>query len=513
MNVKKRKEIGRYNITKTIEEINEKIRDGSVCVVTAEEMIRVVEEKGVKIAADEIDVVTTGTFGAMCSSGAFLNFGHSDPPIKMDHIWLNEVHAYHGGAAVDCYIGATRIMDKINQDYSYGGGHVIEDLVAGRAIHMKATANGTDCYPRTNLETDFTINDLNQAILLNPRNGYQRYVCAVNSSDRTIYTYMGKLLPNLGNATFSGAGELSPLQNDPNYETIGIGTRIFLGGGIGYVIGEGTQHDPKNRFGTLFLKGDMKQMSDEFLKGASFINYGTTLYVGFGIPIPILNENIAENCAISNDKIITQVVDYGVPRRDRPTLREITYKELYSRNGKIEINGDSVKVSTLSSLNKAREIAGILKERIKKGKFLLTKNVEKLPTDTEFKPMKVTSEIIFVKSLIKSPITCFEEDNITHVANLVLKHNTNHIVVVDSDNRLKGFLTTFDISKAVAKGINRVKEIMIKRVHTTTPDEPIEIAGRKMTKKSVNSLPVIDKNSRVVGIIKAEDVLSVMRRG
>ncbi len=239
-------------MSKTYAEINERINNGSVVVVTAEEMIRIVEERGAKVAAEEIDVVTTGTFGPMCSSGAFLNFGHSDPPIKFEHLWLNDVHAYHGNAAVDCYIGCTRMADV--RPFEYGGGHVIEDLVSGKPIRLRGNSNTTDCYPLAEVDTEVTLDSINQAILCNPRNAYQRYVCAVNSSDKTLYTYMGKLLPKFGNAHYAGAGCLSPLSNDPEYETIGLGTRIFLGGGIGYVMGEGTQHNPSNRFGTLFLK-------------------------------------------------------------------------------------------------------------------------------------------------------------------------------------------------------------------------------------------------------------------
>ena len=205
-------------VTKTYTEINEKIKRGDAIVVTAEEMIDIVQEKGEEAAAKEIDVVTTGTFGAMCSSGAFLNFGHSDPPIKMDKLWLNNVEAYHGNAAVDCYIGATKMSET--KPFDYGGGHVIEDLVSGKAIELRSTAYGTDCYPRENLETIITLDDLNQAILCNPRNGYQRYNAATNGRPETIYTYMGKLLPNYRNVTYSGAGCLGPLNNDPNFETI-----------------------------------------------------------------------------------------------------------------------------------------------------------------------------------------------------------------------------------------------------------------------------------------------------
>ncbi|MFX0021856.1 MAG: homocysteine biosynthesis protein [Candidatus Hermodarchaeota archaeon] len=371
---------------KTYNEINERIKNGDARVVTAEEMIKIVEDEGIKVAAEDIDVVTTGTFGPMCSSGAFLNFGHSDPPIKFEDVWLNDVKAYHGNAAVDCYIGCSKMSDK--HPFKYGGGHVIEDLVSRKPIRLRGSSYVTDCYPLSEVETEFTIDDINQAILCNPRNAYQRYVCAVNSSKKTLYTYMGKLLPDFGNAHFAGAGCLNPLSNDPDYETIGMGTRIFLGGGVGYVIGEGTQHSPINRMGTIFVKGNLKQMNSEFLRGVSYEKYGTSMLVGVGIPIPILNEGLAKKTAIKDEIILTDVVDYGVPRRERPILKQVSYKEL--KRGFIEIKGRKVKCSSLSSISKSRKIAEILKMWIQKGKFYLNPPAETLPIELELKTMKQT---------------------------------------------------------------------------------------------------------------------------
>ncbi|RKY00089.1 hypothetical protein DRP77_12090, partial [Candidatus Poribacteria bacterium] len=146
---------------KTIKEINEKIRKGQAVVVTAEEIIEIVEEKGLKKAAEEVDVVTTGTFGPMCSSGAFLNLGHPKPRIKFGggKVYINNVPAYAGLAAVDIYIGATALPEEDPRnsprpgEFKYGGGHVIQDLVAGKDLLLVATAYGTDCYPRKRLET------------------------------------------------------------------------------------------------------------------------------------------------------------------------------------------------------------------------------------------------------------------------------------------------------------------------------------------------------------------------
>ncbi len=490
-------------MTKTYAEINERINNGSVVVVTAEEMIRIVEERGAKVAAEEIDVVTTGTFGPMCSSGAFLNFGHSDPPIKFEHLWLNDVHAYHGNAAVDCYIGCTRMADV--RPFEYGGGHVIEDLVSGKPIRLRGNSNTTDCYPLAEVDTEVTLDSINQAILCNPRNAYQRYVCAVNSSDKTLYTYMGKLLPKFGNAHYAGAGCLSPLNNDPDYETIGLGTRIFLGGGIGYVIGEGTQHNPSNRFGSLFLKGDLKQMSSEYLRGATYEKYGTTMFVGVGVPIPILNEGLAKKTAIKNEDILTDIVDYSVPRRDKPILRQVSYKELES--GYIEIYGKKVKCSSLSSLFYARKIAETLKNWINEGKFFLNPPAETLPTNTIFKPMKQTSELKFVKDFKRQAIKCFDDCDLKKIAEKIIEENMNHIVITDRKNYLKGIVTSFDVTKAIAQNKRELNDIITKKVITTTDNEPIGLATRRMKNNNISALPVVDERKKVIGIITSEELM------
>ena len=379
---------------RTFDEINEKIQKGTVVVVTAEEIIDIVEEKGTKQAAREVDVVTTGTFSPMCSSGAFLNFGHSDPPMRMTKVWLNDVPAYAGLAAVDAFIGATELSES--KGLEYGGAHVIQDLIQGKKVHLYAESYGTDCYPRREIDTYITLEDLNQAYLYNPRNVYQNYNAATNSSDKIINTYMGTLLPQYGNVTYCTSGELSPLLNDPKLRTIGIGTRIFLGGTQGYVAWEGTQfvrnqqemEDGNIMYSgaTLAVVGDLKEMSTEYIRAASFERYGTTLFVGIGIPIPVLDEEMMEFLSIRNRDIYTQVVDYSVPKRSKPILRMVTYEEL--RSGSIELNGKKVPTAPLSSLKKARDIANVLKANIKAGQFYLQEPVQKLPEDRKFNPLK-----------------------------------------------------------------------------------------------------------------------------
>ncbi len=396
-------------MAKTIAEINDKIKKGEAVVVTAEEVINLAREKGLSRAAEEIDVVTTGTFGPMCSSGAFLNVGHTSPRIKLGggKVYLNDIPVYTGIAAVDIFLGVTAIPDDDPRnkfypgEFNYGGGHVIEELIAGNDVRLTATAYGTDCYPRRMLETLINIRDINEAILFNVRNAYQNYNVAVNLSDKTLYTYMGVLKPDLGNANYSSAGQLSPLFNDPYYKTIGVGTKIFLGGGIGHVAWHGTQHNPtvlrgdngvpRRGAGTLAVIGDLKQMKPGWLIGTSMLGYGCTLTVGIGVPIPVLSEEILRYSTVSDADILAPIVDYSeaYPQMKPDILGEVSYAEL--RSGRIKVQGKDVLTASLSSYPKAVEIANILKKWIKAGEFLLTEPVAPLPgveSGITFKPLK-----------------------------------------------------------------------------------------------------------------------------
>jgi len=394
---------------KTIKEINEKIRKGQVVVVTAEEVIDLVAKKGVRKAAEEVDVVTTGTFGPMCSSGAYFNIGHSKPRIKLGGgvCKLNEVPLYTGFAAVDVFLGATAVPDDDPRnkvypgEFKYGGGHIIHELVAGKKVKLEATAYGTDCYPRRKLETYISLKDLNEAVLFNMRNCYQNYNVAVNLSDKPIYTYMGMLKPQLGNANYCSAGQLSPLLKDPYYKTIGVGTKIFLGGGIGYVAWHGTQHNPsvprkangipQAPAGTLAVIGDLKQMKSQWLLGVSMLGYGVTLTVGIGVPIPVLNEEVLKYASARDEDIVAQVIDYSenYPQCVAGSLGEVNYAQL--KSGKITVKGKEIPTGNLSSYSKARTISEELKSWIKKGDFLLTEAVSALPgadSGYTFKPLK-----------------------------------------------------------------------------------------------------------------------------
>ena len=379
-------------MVRTFEEINDKIRKGQAVVLTAEEVSRMGEDHSPREIFSQVDVVTTGTFSPMCSSGAIVNFGHASPPIRMEKITMNDVEVYSGLAAVDAYIGATSESSKKR---GYGGAHVIEELITGNDVHLVAEAKGTDCYPRKHIDTYVNKDEINEFYLFNPRNAYQNYGVAVNGTERVMYTYMGKLLPNLGNAMYATSGELSPLLNDPEMRTIGIGTRIFLCGAQGYIVWNGTQFNtevntnnyeiPVAPARTIAVIGNAKEMDPSFLKAAYVKGYGVTLYVGIGIAIPIVDVDMAKRVSIRNENIETVIFDYGT--EGHLPVGKTNYKVLQS--GTLEFNGNRIKTGTLTSLQKSKQIAEKLRDQILRGDFTLTKPVENLPRNSTLNGLKV----------------------------------------------------------------------------------------------------------------------------
>jgi uncharacterized protein (DUF39 family) len=379
-------------MAKSYEEINARIARGEAVVLTAEEVARMAEEVSPAEIARKVDVVTTATFGAMCSSGCFINFGHSSPPIRMESITLNGVPVFGGVAAVDAYIGATEVSPE---DPAYGGAHLIEALVRGEELLLKAHGKGTDCYPRRNIETWVSKKTANEITMVNPRNAYQNYAAATNSTDRVLHTYMGSLLPRRGNVNYSTSGELSPLLNDPYLRTIGVGTRVFLAGAQGFVSWRGTQFNttkprseggvPESNAATLMLTADVKEMSPKYLRAAYFEKYGVSLYLGIGVPIPILDEDLARRVSVRNRDIPVLVCDYGV--EGHPAIARTNYEVL--RSGRVEVEGRTVRTASLSSLSAAREIAGLLKAQVASGAFPLAPPVQALPAHSSVSSLAI----------------------------------------------------------------------------------------------------------------------------
>ncbi len=254
------------------------------------------------------------------------------------------------------------------------------------------------------------------------------------------------------------------------------------------------------------LKGDLKKMDPDYVRGGTMPRYGPTLYVGAGVPIPVLNEEIALRTSISDEDIKCHIFDYGVPRRSRPVIKETNYKEL--KSGKIEINGMEVPTSPLSSHKRATLVAEQLKKWIEKGDFFLSSPVKMLPNQGQIvKPLNISKPSKMVRDIESKPvIITHPTDPVKEVALKLVENNINHLPVVDSRGKLAGIVTSWDIADAVARGKTKLEEVMTRKVIIAREDESVDIIARRIDKHNISGLPIVDKDSKVKGMITAEDI-------
>ena len=380
---------------RTILDINEKIQAGNVKVLTAPEAKELIKEKGVKYFFNNVDIVTCASFEMHTNALLYLSFGQTDPLIFFQEAYINNVHAYVTGPA-DLVISVV-VPSKDNPEY--GGAHVLEDLVKGKDLHLKASGRNYEVFPNKEFETWFNLKNITYARLLLNQGVNQNNIVATNSGDKDINSHMGTLIGKLENSTFNSSSFLNPLVNDPLCKTIGTGTRAWVAGSIGYVIGHGSNHNPlqkRNNYGvpigpgvTLSLIADVLSMKSKWVRGGNIKSFGPVLYTGVGIPIPVLDEEIADSLSITDDKIATTIVDFSIPRRTKPTFGQCTYSEL--RTSTVSINGKPTLAAPLSSMAWAIEICGLMKESILHKEFFLSEPI--CPLDMKLEVKKLDSRV------------------------------------------------------------------------------------------------------------------------
>jgi CBS domain-containing protein len=251
----------------------------------------------------------------------------------------------------------------------------------------------------------------------------------------------------------------------------------------------------------------MNRMSQDFLRAATFTGYGVTLYNGVGVPIPVIDIDVVRSTAVRDEDITTSIIDYGKPIRDRPTIRTVSYAEL--KSGKVEIDGEVIKTSSLSSYRKAREVARTLKNWIEAGQMELAIPIRAIDTKKRAHPILETRRTPRVRDIMDQNVPYISEDEeIRTAARNLLRGDTNHLPVLDAERRVVGIVTTYDISKAVIRPSvgDHVKDIMTRKVITTTPLEAVDSAVLKLEKYNISALPVVDDAGHFIGMLTAIDL-------
>jgi len=346
---------------RTINEIEQKIKDGTVAVCTIWEMKEMIKTEGLEMAFEKADVIIAGTFEPVEVAKVSFQFPQIYPKIEIEKMFLNEVEVTHTDQD-NC--GILEASDSgSGDDKRYGGAQVIEELLSNGSVRLKVQGIVSDNHTSGELDSILQLNDLTKAELevhlvneFTPR-------AVINSSDMDISSYLGTLLMNYGNINYSGGGENSPLLNPLFISKVKVGTKVFIGGAIGNVYAN-NQGGKKE----LRIQGNLKQMKKKYVRAGGFGKSGCFLYMGIGFVIPVLNIESLKDFSITNDEIDFPVMDIGKDT-DGKLFRHYSYKEL--EVGTVSIDGTPVKTNSLYSLSKSMVLSEELKEQVIKGEFPL----------------------------------------------------------------------------------------------------------------------------------------------
>lgn len=310
-------------MARSIAEINERIERGNAVVLTAQEVCDIIKSGG-DITLKDVDVVTTATRAIMSGTYAVLSFPMAEPCsyIRAERAWINGVPASIGPCPnerlgiLDLMIfGTSHSKDNPN----YGGGHLFRDLVEGKEVQVEIETNEGKSFTKA-----IRLEDIPYARIFSTRNAFKNYVAFVNPGNAPLSTIFcaPAFPPNLSCATVSGCGQLNPIKNDPNLETIGIGTRILLNGAQGFVIGTGTR-SMASRPNLLGL-ADMHQMNPEYM-GGFVTSAGPECIGSWAVPIPVLNESILENIKKLDRDTPLPIMDVNM----RQTICKTSYEDVW----------------------------------------------------------------------------------------------------------------------------------------------------------------------------------------
>ena len=306
-NIKRKNNVRSDYMTKSIEEIQEKLDSGSAIVLTADELKTKLRNKE-EISIDDVDVVTCGTSGVMSGTTALFHIPISKPGLfnKAKKVYINGIEAYPGPCpnellgSIDVILYGTNHSKTIED---YGGGFLLKDLLEGKEVDIKVIDN-TD----KEFNTSITLEDFQTARLIGTRMAFKNYNSFTNpqsDKQKSIFNAIAMSGP-YDSYSFSGCGEINPLANDPKQEIIKKGTKILLNGAQGVIIDNGTRSNSEKP--NLLLTADIKEMNSYYIGGFK-TGMGPEIFDSVAIPIPVLDEKILENLKIMNKDISLPICD------------------------------------------------------------------------------------------------------------------------------------------------------------------------------------------------------------
>lgn len=315
--------------TKTISEINERLRSGDAIVMTALEFKNQVRD-GRRFTVNDVDVITTATRAIMSGTTAtvVMPLPEAGRGAVLERLFINGVPCTANMAAdedsdlQDIFISGT--AESRDHHGRYGGGHLMRDLVEGKVVEVEArTTDGRDIY------AEVTLDEMPFARIYAMRNVYQNYTAFTNVKNERSYLGMpqsifaSRPIPRLKALTTSGSGELTPMANDPDGKYVRSGLKVLVNGMNGTLIGWGTRSHAGGR--NLSLSADMKGMDPQFMGGAR-TSHGVEVTNGIAIPFPVVDQSVLDAISTTLDETLEmQIADIS----DRVPIETATFGDVW----------------------------------------------------------------------------------------------------------------------------------------------------------------------------------------
>ena len=112
-----------------------------------------------------------------------------------------------------------------------------------------------------------------------------------------------------------------------------------------------------------------------------------------------------------------------------------------------------------------------------------------------------------VDDLMDSVIPTISKDaTIKEAAKIMFDNHVTHLPVVTDENVLIGIVTAWDLSKSIAIGCNNLTEVMTKDVKVCKSSDSLEDIAKEMKMFDISSLPVVDDDLKLEGIITTDQI-------
>ena len=360
-------------------------RSGGLEVCTAAAFRQRVAELGLEQAFAQTHVVVASEAGFTAQASLVLHLGPSDPPMRIERCRLGTAEGSGGHGNTDLVLPIQR-----------GGAYALEQLLRGETLPFSASGVATGQQPRQELETQLTLEEIGAGRLLLHRGIAENGVVAVSSREGLTPTPWGPVLGPLASGLFSCGGAGSIGLTMPELHGLGPGSPVLVAGAIGWVSGAGAGHNPQVRRqasghalspgASCALEVDLHSLDRRWIRACEHQELGSALLVAIAAPIPLLNLITAKQASCDNTQLEAPVLDYGIPRRIRPSLGRARYSDLL--RGELRLGERRLRCAPAHSPRLAAELADELMEQLRSGLFPLRLPLLPLPQRPALLPLE-----------------------------------------------------------------------------------------------------------------------------